>query len=472
MEKPPRRQTEETADHISELPDDILVAILSLCCYEDAVRIASVSRRWERLVAQLPNLTLCLSVLGRLTSIGTPSERRVQSIARTLRRRCRDGSHAVVERLELAYRKDVPMECRYADEFIALANAAKLVLHLQCPMLAAHDADPGDEDAGAWSLQLPPATTELELVPHRYAVRPPHIHGSSVSTLRSLALVGTTVLRQDFLLTFLPSLEHLRIADCTLPASIDITSGAMPRLKHLDITDVSVMTDGTRAAINVLADELRTLRMSCHLCSETEAPSEPEFFRPRSRFRASFTAYSSFRLRAPRLQIFDWRCCYADDVRVESVGRLTDVAVEIAAGRVKRQFCAESRYVTTQQRDKLMIDILQELMPGLRPRSWTNVKRKCIQHDRWLCFEITKVNALRKQSGASRSRCAADGRAASRVRGRVPWRRALPRPAVAVSQRKETEKERRAPRVSGRVISRTISRRVDRCAVTRAEPRV
>jgi len=251
-----------------------------------------------------------MSLLGRSTPIGTPSERRVQSMARTLRRRCRDGSHAAVKRLQLVYRKDVPMECRYADEFIALANAAKLVLHLQCDRLTAPDGDPGDEDAGAWSLQLPP----------------PHIHGPSASTLRSLALVGLTVLRQDFLLTGLPSLEHLRIGQCTLPASIDITSGVMPRLKHLDITDVSVMTDGTKAAINVLADELLTLRMSCHLFSETEAPSKHEMFLLRSRFNftARFTTYSSFRLRAPRLRVFEWRCCYADEVRVESVGRLTD----------------------------------------------------------------------------------------------------------------------------------------------------
>ncbi|XP_025791941.1 uncharacterized protein LOC112873137 [Panicum hallii] len=399
MAKPPRQQT-ETADHISKLPDDILVAILSLCPYKDAVRTASVSRRWERLVAQLPNLTLLMSLLGHSTPIGTPSERRVQSMARTLRRRCRDGSHAAVKRLQLVYRKDVPMECRYADEFIALANAAKLVLHLQCDCLTAPDdggdGDCGDEDAGAWSLQLPPATTELEVEPYWYAVWPPHIHGSSVSTLRSLALVGFTVLRQDFLLTGLPSLEHLRIGQCTLPASIDITSGVMPRLKHLDITDVSVMTDGTKAAINVLADELLTLRMSCHLFSKTKAPSKHEMFllRPRFNFTARFTTYSSFRLRAPRLRVFEWRCCYADEVRVESVGRLTDVAVEIAAGIIPRPFCTESRSVTTQERDKLMTDILQGLMPGLQPRSWKNVKRKCMQRerdDRWLCFEITSA---------------------------------------------------------------------------------
>jgi hypothetical protein len=112
------------------------------------------------------------------------------------------------------------------------------------------------------------------------------------------------VLRQDFLLTGLPSLEHLRIGGCTLAASIAITSDAMPRLRHLD---VSVMTSDTKAGISVLADELRTLRMSCHGYSSTESPSDPKWFLLRSRFRASFTSYASFRLRAPRLRVFDWR---------------------------------------------------------------------------------------------------------------------------------------------------------------------
>lgn len=54
-------------------------------------------------------------------------------------------------------------------------------------------------------------------------------------------------------------------------------------------------------------DELRTLRMWCHGYSSTESPSDPKWFLLRSRFRASFTSYASFRLRAPRLQVFDWR---------------------------------------------------------------------------------------------------------------------------------------------------------------------
>ncbi|CAN6200677.1 unnamed protein product [Urochloa humidicola] len=408
MDKPPQQQTEgeEAEDHTSRLPDDILVGILSLCRYRHAVRTASVSRRWERLVAQLPDLTLSLSALACTTSTGTPCERRARSLARTLRRRCRDGTHAV-RTLQLAYRKDVPMECRHARDFIALAGAQKLVLLVQWDssvvvVPAAGDDDgagaPAAGDAGAWSLELPPATTELQVMLFSYVVRPPHIHGGG--TLRSLALVGPTVLRQDFFhLARMPSLQDLHIGDCTLPASIEVTSAAMPRLRHLRITDVSVMAEETRAGISVLADDLRTLRMSCHLWSATK-PASPahKTCRLHSRYQAMFTSYSCFRLRAPRLRAFEWRCCYADEVRVDSVGRLSDVTVEIAAGRKPMaSFFQECPYVTEQQRDKLMTDILQALMPGLQPHSWENVKRKCMQRehdDRWLCFEITSARSV------------------------------------------------------------------------------
>lgn len=89
--------------------------------------------------------------------------------------------------------------------------------------------------------------------------------------------------------------------------------------------------------------------------------------------------------------MFEWRCCYADEVCVESVGRLSSVAVEIAAGRVPRRFGDEgSRDVTVQQRDKLMTDILQGLMPGLQPRTWKDVKR---YYHYFLCL-LKKLNII------------------------------------------------------------------------------
>ncbi|CAN6200676.1 unnamed protein product [Urochloa humidicola] len=376
------------ADDINNLPDDVLVGILSLLPYKDAVQTASVSRRWGHLLTQLPDLRFSMSALGyKHTPRGRPSEARVQSMWRTLRRRCRrDGS---VQTLSLTFRNDVPMECRYAADFIALAGARKLLLHVQCARGLP------DEDAGDWSVELPPATSELQVLPYWYAVRPPRIHGPGASTLRSLTLRGLTVLRREggFLLTALPSLEDLRIAECTLPDSIAITSAAMPRLKHLDVADVSVMARGTRAGISVLADDLRTLRVSCHGYSSTESPSDPDWFLLPARASASFTSYSYFRLRAPRLRVFEWRCCYADEVRIDSVGRLSDVTVEVADGRMPRTADEERRFVSTEHRDKLMTDILQGLMTGLEPRSWGNVKRKCVQRgDEWLCFEITSAS--------------------------------------------------------------------------------
>ena len=187
------------------------------------------------------------------------------------------------------------------------------------------------------------------------------------------------MVREDFPLaaTMFPSLEDLHIGECTLAASMSVTSDTMPRLKHLRFTDVSVRTDDTKAAVTVLADDLRTLRMSCRWYSKTESPSEPLLFLCHSGVTAVFTKYSLFRLRAPKLAVFEWRCCYADEVRIEAVGRLSDVAIEADAGRTRTPtpIGTEPKYMIIQQRDKLVTDILQGLMPGLQPRTWKDVTR-------------------------------------------------------------------------------------------------
>jgi hypothetical protein len=378
MDKSRQQQKEMTKQgddaHVNKLPDDLLVRILSLLPYTEAVQTASVSRRWEDVVLrQLPTLEFSMPLPRHwLASRGTPSEQRVQSMERTLRRRCGEGARDVVKHLSLFFRKDVPMECRYADEFITLANAHELRL-----IVLFQQGISSTADSGAWCLELPPATTVLHVRPNSYAVRPPHIHGPAVATLRCLTLKGPTVLGQDFLGIKLPSLEVLHIGDCSIAASICITSDTMPRLRHLEITDVAVMPKDTRPGITVLADELRTLRVSCYRGSRTE-PFDMNMGwndTPR-RFRASFTSYSSFRVRAPRLRVFDWRCCYADEIYIENIGHLWNVVVDLAAGqKVRRKYHEEVSYVTVDQRDELMRNILQGLMPGLRPLNWEDIKR-------------------------------------------------------------------------------------------------
>ncbi|KAF0903850.1 hypothetical protein E2562_029944 [Oryza meyeriana var. granulata] len=360
--------------------------ILSMCPYRDAVRTASVSRGWEHLHAQLPVVRFPMSRLGLRASLGKPSEPRVQSMERTLRRRCHEvGHHHTVKTLQIGFRKNVSFESRYADEFIALANASRLELHVQCePRIP-------NEDAGEWSLELPPATTELRLRFYWYAVRPPRVHGPGVSSLRWLALDGLTVLRQVFLRTVFPSLEELHIVKCTLPASIEITSDSMPHLKRLRITNVTVMNDST-AGITVLADELTTLHVSCDCPTEPMSSSDPAAYCLRPRFRSLFNRYSCFHLRAPKLHVFHWSCCFADEVCVESVGRLSDVAVELAAGRLPRPWNEESKSLSVEECNKLMKGILGGLMPGLHPCCWNHIQRKCIVRDeRWLSFEISSA---------------------------------------------------------------------------------
>jgi hypothetical protein len=76
-------------------------------------------------------------------------------------------------------------------------------------------------------------------------------------------LTAPTVLGQDFLDINLPSLQELHIGDCSIADSIRITSDTMPRLRQMEITDVAMMPKDTKPEITVLADELRTLRVSC-----------------------------------------------------------------------------------------------------------------------------------------------------------------------------------------------------------------
>ena len=61
-----------------------------------------------------------------------------------------------------------------------------------------------------------------------------------------------------------------------------------------------------------------------------------------------FTKYSLFCLRTPKLAVFEWRCCYADEVRIEAVGHLSDIAIEVDAGRTRTPtpIGMEPKYVT------------------------------------------------------------------------------------------------------------------------------
>ncbi|EEE66249.1 hypothetical protein OsJ_22431 [Oryza sativa Japonica Group] len=287
----PKKVTEKQEDLISKLPDDILLHILSMCPYHDAVRTAAVSRRWQHLHTRLPNVRFRMSVLGNLASLGESSEPRVQSMERMLRQRCHDdgGLHDTIETLHIGYRKDVPFECRYANEFVALANASRLELHVQCKRGLP------DEDAGVWSLELPPATTELELGLYWYAVRPPRVRGPGVTSLRWLALDGLTVLRpSDFLSTVVfPSLEGAEHRRLHAPGQHrhhvrhHAAAQAPPHhRRHL-------MSATTKAGIAVLADELREIRVSCRCPTEPMSSSSPAAYHLLPRFRALFTRYSS-----------------------------------------------------------------------------------------------------------------------------------------------------------------------------------
>uniref|UniRef100_A0A0E0DVP1 F-box domain-containing protein n=1 Tax=Oryza meridionalis TaxID=40149 RepID=A0A0E0DVP1_9ORYZ len=233
-------------DLISQLPDDILLHILSMVRYKEAVRTAAVSRRWKHLHTKLPAVSFIMSVLGAQgSSLSTQSRQRVDSMARTLRRRCAGPDRDTVKRLS------------------------------GLPQGRAHG------------------------VPVRRRVH---------------------------------------------RARRRLLAGAVPQL-----------------------------------------PKEPTQRRRRAVVPASAGCH---RLRAPKLRLFDWRCCYAKEVRVDAVGRhLSDVVIELFAGRLPRCYNEAKRFLQMEDCDKLMNHILQGIMPG----RWKYVQRNFIERDELrLRCEITE----------------------------------------------------------------------------------
>jgi hypothetical protein len=182
-----------------------------------------------------------------------------QSMERMLRRRRRDGSR--VQRLRVVYGADVPAQRECMARLLELADAPALEVYAECT-----DKELPKGAAGAWSLEVPPSTAELTLWTSDFAIQLPTIHGAGVSSLKTFVLEARLMLRWDTLagLRF-PSLEDLSIADCSLAAGsgMAITSAAMPRLKHLRVTNVTVVDAGRPGSITVDAEELTTLHMSC-----------------------------------------------------------------------------------------------------------------------------------------------------------------------------------------------------------------
>nr|CAB3464256.1 unnamed protein product [Digitaria exilis] len=72
------------------------------------------------------------------------------------------------------------------------------------------------------------------------------------------------------------------------------------------------------------------------------------------------------RVLAPRLRVLTWRVCWAYEVRIDSVGLLTDVAVELACGVMPRILPEVVRTITKEEARALMRSILAGLYPGLR----------------------------------------------------------------------------------------------------------
>ncbi|KAL6618653.1 hypothetical protein ACP70R_033792 [Stipagrostis hirtigluma subsp. patula] len=108
--------------------------------------------------------------------------------------------------------------------------------------------------------------------------------------------------------------------------------------------------------------------MSCRRYSTPLRRGEPQrcMYRRSPSARAGHTVYSSVHLRAPKLRVLRWRVCWAYEVRIHSVGRLSDVAVELAYGVMPTIRPEKPRTITMEEAQALTRSILAGLLPGLR----------------------------------------------------------------------------------------------------------
>ncbi|OEL29980.1 hypothetical protein BAE44_0009002 [Dichanthelium oligosanthes] len=316
-------------DLISKLPDDILARILSSSPTSTPSGPPRPAGGGRTCTCSPPRV--CLYIVSRGTGA-------TQSMERMLRQRRRDQNR--VQWLRVVYRVDVSAERQGMARLIELAAATAL-------------------------------EAELTLLTSDFAIQLPSIHGLGVSSLRSFTLEARFTLRWDTLAELrFPSLEDLTIADCTLAAGsgMAISSATMPRLRHLRVRDVTVVDAWRLGSITVDAEELTTLHMSCRVYSRPLRRGEPQWttYRRTPYPRAGHTVYSSVHLRTPKLRVLSWRVCWAYEVRIQSVGRLSDVVVELAYGEMPMIIPEEIKTITREEARALMRSVLAGLWPGLR----------------------------------------------------------------------------------------------------------
>ncbi|CAD6341795.1 unnamed protein product [Miscanthus lutarioriparius] len=244
---------------------------------------------------------------------GLLDEDSILAVRVALGRRALEASSSKVDTLRLVSDIDDRRMRRHAARIVALADAR--VIRFLSPF-AASDADARN----AWSLDLPPAARELEVITRSHLA--PTIAGPGAAALRKLRLdyavlsecprlpslvsldLNSVTVEAPFAPgAWCPLLDELDLFCCEIrQARVDIR---LPRLRFLDMDSVDVAphrrdTEAPYGVITIDAPELIQFEIDCAAGGTTD--------------------YKSFTLRAPRLRLLGWRNQYSERMVID-VGR-------------------------------------------------------------------------------------------------------------------------------------------------------
>ncbi|PAN10247.1 LOW QUALITY PROTEIN: hypothetical protein PAHAL_2G081200 [Panicum hallii] len=358
-----------SGDRITALPLELRAQIASLLSFQEAVQLSTLSRPWRHIHHHTPVVSINLYDFLHLEEIyfdhkhsvpGFLDERSILVARVALGRRAQDASASRVDALRLAFGADDPRMRRHAARIVALADGPAL------------------DAADVWTLDLPPAARDLEVVAPGHAA--PAIAGPGAASLRKFSLdrvvirgwpplpslrslsldsvaveapfaPGAWCPRLDELDIFCSRIEHARVDIC------------LPLLRFIDLDEVDVSPDGRSGGapsgeITIDAPELLELDVTCNAGSTTD--------------------YKSFRLRAPRLRLLCWANQFAERVAID--GRPGSVTVGVI--QLRSVYTREMKYYREQ-----MMRMLRGLLPDLPKESIAGVARpfmkleECVDSD-------------------------------------------------------------------------------------------
>ncbi|CAN6180391.1 unnamed protein product [Urochloa humidicola] len=349
-----------SVDRLTALPLELRARIASLLHFRQIVQLSVLSRPWRHIHHHAPVVKLYL-----YHDFPAEDDDSILAARVALARRAQDASASSVDTLRLAFAADDPRMRRHAGRIVALAGAREIRIY------APYHDGPTRE---AWSLDLPPAARELEVVAVDH-LAPAVGGGPGAAPLRKLTLGGVVIREWPPLL---PSLRCLDLDNVTIEAAfapgtwcprleeLDVFSSkiehprveiCLPHLRFMGLDEVDVSPRGKHGGgdrvppfgdVAVDAPALEELDVTCGSAS-------------------SHAGYRSFTLKAPRLRLLLWANEFAERVDID-VGKPGSVK----AGMIRLR----SIYYRGMERYReQMMRMLEGLLPDLPRESIADVAR-------------------------------------------------------------------------------------------------